>query len=81
MAYADCECCGQPTMAPDPVPVETEECDRGRYNHHMPEHGTPVVLCYECTEDGEGCGPWAWHCVCDRACDGSACPGEQRSEA
>lgn len=87
MASADCECCGQPTTAPEPVPAEPEECDCDCYDCDLcdeccwddeyVEDVTPVVLCGECTEDGEGCGPGAWHCRCGRACDGSACPGPQ----
>lgn len=35
----------------------------------------PFVLCDDCATEGVECGPGAWHCTCDRACDGSACPG------
>lgn len=84
MASADCECCGVPTTAPEPIRIEPEECDCGCWDcdtcgdcdHHDDDVFVwPAVLCDECTEDGEGCGDGAWHCRCGCACDGSACPG------
>lgn len=90
MASGDCQCCGQPTTVPDPVPVEPEECDCGCFDcadcdecyfeHEQEElaYVQPPVLCSDCGPDflGEGeCGPGAWHCRCGRSCDGSACPG------
>lgn len=88
MSSADCDCCGQPTTMPEPIEVETEECCCGCFDCTECEdcgYGDcfevvtvlPLVLCDSCSPEDEPCGPNAWHCTCGRACDGSACPGEQ----
>jgi hypothetical protein len=87
MASADCECCGQPTTVPDPIEIEPEECTCDCFDcdecpdcgPHELEIVQPPVLCGHCVEvdAGEGCGAGAWHCTCGRACDGTACPGDQ----
>lgn len=89
MPSADCGCCGQPTTAPEPVVVVDEECDCvcfdcddcGECDDHDAVVVTvsPVVLCDDCDEDRDECGPDAWHCDgrAGHSCDGTMC--EERS--